>query len=109
MKAEVEEGVKGMGFGYTVILRPGLLVGERGERRVAEGVLRGVASGAGWVSSGWLKDWWAQDADVVGRAAVRAGVMCLEGKAPVGEGGVWVVGQGEIVRLGRESGGFAKA
>jgi hypothetical protein len=45
-----------------------------------------------------LKDMWAQDADVIARAAVKSGVMALEGKAP---SKVWVLGQDDIVRLGK--------
>lgn len=98
MKAELEEAVKGVGFEYTVVLKPGLLMGERGERRVVEGALRGVARGLAWVGGPWAVDWWAVDAGVVGRAAVRAGWECLRGARAEG---VWVVEQGEIVRLGK--------
>ena len=73
-------------------------MGKREEMRGAEGVLRGLAKALGSVSKGWLTDWWAQDADVIGRAAVSAGMMCAEGKR---EEGVWVIEQSEIVRLGR--------
>ncbi|RMZ68361.1 hypothetical protein GMOD_00009980 [Pyrenophora seminiperda CCB06] len=98
MKGELEDGVKKLGFKHTVILRPGLIVGERVESRPAEAALRWVARGLGGVSYKAV-DWWAQDAGVIGRAAVEAGVRCLEGKR--GEG-VWEVGMGEIVELGRK-------
>lgn len=103
MKAELEEAVKALEFSHTVILRPGLLVGERRDSRPAEAVLRGVARAAGMVGGGLLKDFWAQDADVIGRAAVSAGLRCLEEDGGGGkmEGRVWVVDQSEIVRLGR--------
>lgn len=77
MKAELEEAVKALEFPHTVILKPGLLVGERRDSRPAEAVLRGVARVAGMVGGGLLKDFWAQDADVIGRAAVSAGLRCL--------------------------------
>lgn len=96
MKGELEEGIKGLGFEHTVILRPGLLVGSREDTRVAEAVLRGVANAAGAIAHG-LKDFWAQDASTVGRAAVSAGLQALEGGKPK----VWDVGQAEIVKLGR--------
>lgn len=98
MKGELEEAVAGLGFPHCVILRPGLLLGKRTETRAPEAVFRSLANGLGMLSGGRLKDFWAQDADVVARAAVVAGMQCLEGKK--GEG-VWYMGQSEIVELGR--------
>lgn len=98
MKAELEEAVKALGFLHTVIIKPGLLVGSREESRPAEAILRGVAKGMGMISKGLLTDWWAQDADVIGKAAVSAGMQCAEGKRPQG---VWQIDQSEIVKLGR--------
>lgn len=96
MKGELEEGIKALGFEHTVILRPGLLVGAREDTRAAEAVLRGIANAAGSISNG-LKDFWAQDAVTVGRAAVNAGLQALEGRKPK----VWDIGQADVVRLGR--------
>jgi uncharacterized protein YbjT (DUF2867 family) len=96
MKGELEEAVKALDFEHTVILRPGLLVGERQESRPAEFVVRKIAGFAGALSKG-LKDFWAQDAEIVGRAAVSAGLAASEGEGPK----VWMVGQSDIVRLGR--------
>jgi uncharacterized protein YbjT (DUF2867 family) len=96
MKGELEEAVKALDFEHTVILRPGLLVGDRQESRPAEFVIRKIAGFAGALSNG-LKDFWAQDDEVVGRAAVTAGLQALEGKGPK----VSVVGQSDIVRMGR--------
>jgi len=80
-----------------VILRPGLLVGSRQEFRAAEWVLRKAATAMGSVSNA-LKDFWAQDVDVVARAAVKAGTECVEGRR---EEGVWMVQQADIIRMGR--------
>ncbi len=44
-----------------------------------------------------FKDFWAQDAEVVGKAAVNAALQALEGDRPK----VWLLGQSDIVRLGR--------
>ena len=99
MKAELEEEVKKLDFEHTVILRPGLLVGSRPDSRPAEAVVRAIANGFGKISKGWLTDWWAQDADVVARSAVRAGEQCLEGKR---EKGVWILSQGDIVKIGKK-------
>lgn len=98
MKAELDEAVKGLGFPHTVIVKPGLLVGTRKDSRPPEAVFRAIAKGLGAISKAALTEWWAVDADVVGRAAVAAGMQCLEGKR---EEGVWVVGQSDIIRLGR--------
>ncbi|KAI4159228.1 MAG: hypothetical protein LQ342_006748 [Letrouitia transgressa] len=99
MKAELEEAIKGLGFPHTVIVKPGLLVGKRSDTRLVEASLRYIAKGMGLVSKTWLTDWWAQDADVIGRAAVGAGLECTEGKK---DKGVWIVDQKEIIRIGRK-------
>jgi len=97
MKGELEESIEGLGFEYTVILRPGLIVGSREESRPAEAVVRKIAGFAGMLGNAF-KDPWAQDADVIAKAAVASGLQALEGKAPAK---VWTVGQSDIVRLGR--------
>ena len=98
MKAELDEAVKELGFPHTVLVKPGLLVGTRKDTRTTEAILRTIAKGMGAISKPWFKDWWAQDVDIIGRAAVAAGMQCLEGKR---EEGVWVVSQSDIIRLGR--------
>lgn len=97
MKGELEDAVKAMEFSHTVIIKPGLLVGSRQDTRVAEAMLQTVAKGLGTISKSWLTDWWAQDVDVIGRAAVAAALECSEGKR---EEGLWIVGQADIVRMG---------
>jgi len=99
MKGELEDAVKQLGFPHTVIVRPGLITGgKRSDSRPAEAVARGIASGLGMVSKHWLVDSWAQDADVIGKAAISAGTRCAEGKE---EEGVWGLNQADIIRLGR--------
>ncbi|KAI4620365.1 hypothetical protein J4E80_004891 [Alternaria sp. BMP 0032] len=97
MKGELEEAVKGLGFKHTVIIRPGLIVGERSESRPAEAALRSLAKGLRGLTPK-MTDWWAQDAGVIARAAVEAGVRCVDGKR---EEGVWVLEMRDIVELGR--------
>jgi len=97
MKAELEDAVQSLDFPHTVILKPGLLVGTRSESRPAEAAIRGIAKGLRSISKS-LTDFWAQDADVIGKAAVAASVQCIEGKR---EKGTWVISQSEIIRLGR--------
>lgn len=112
MKGELEDAVKALvetkehGVKHVIILRPGLIVGEREDSRPAEFVARKVAGWMGWVNPG-LQDFWAQDARVIGRAAVEAGVRAMRGRdgREGGEGveipRVWELGQRDIVRLGR--------
>jgi len=95
MKGELEDSVKALGFEHTVILRPGLILGNREESRPAEFAVRKVAGFMGMFSSS-LKDFWAQDSDVIAKAAISAGLKALEGGPKV-----WEVGQSEILRLGR--------
>ncbi|THY94082.1 NAD(P)-binding protein [Aureobasidium pullulans] len=98
MKGELDEAVKKLGFEHVVILKPGLLVGEREDSRPGEYMVRSFARALGWISGGVLKDSWAQDADVVARTAVAAAVEVVEGRN--GEE-VWVLNQREVLRMGR--------
>ncbi|KAF2847452.1 NAD dependent epimerase/dehydratase family protein-like protein [Plenodomus tracheiphilus IPT5] len=98
MRGELEDAVQLLGFKHTVILQPGLIVGDRNESRPAEAAVRTLAKGLRSLTPA-LTNFWAQDASVIARAAVSAGVMCVEGKK---EEGVWIVGQGDITRLGKE-------
>ncbi|KAJ4299013.1 Protein fmp52, mitochondrial [Kalmusia sp. IMI 367209] len=98
MKGQLEDKVKELGFKHTVILRPGLIQGTREESRPAEAVIRGFAGVLRKISPK-LTDFWVNEAGVIGKAAVVAGLRCVEeGK----EAGLWEVGQGEIEKLGRE-------
>ncbi|KAF2171315.1 hypothetical protein M409DRAFT_18429 [Zasmidium cellare ATCC 36951] len=97
MKGELEDAVKALEFEHVVIVRPGLIVGTRSETRTAEFVLRKIAGTAGAVSNK-LKDFWAQDDEVIARAAVKAGLDCAEGKE---KETVRILAQSDIVRLGR--------
>ena len=98
MKADLEEAVKDLKFPHTVIVKPGLLLGTRKDFRPPEAILQAIANGLGTISKRWLTEWWAQDADVIARAAVAAGMQCVEGKR---EAGVWIISQSDIIRLGR--------
>ena len=105
MKGELEEAVKEIGFPYTVIVKPGLLMGKRTDSRPAEALFRHLAYALGLISKRWLTDWWAQDVDIIGNATVAAGIQCLEGKR---EKGVWEVGMSDIIRLGRTEWKYGK-
>lgn len=80
-----------------MILRPGLIVGRRESHRAAEGLLQSLANGIGSLSQG-ARDSFAQDADVIARAAVAALRHVNEGTAP---DKYWVLEQADIIRLGR--------
>jgi len=97
MKGEIEEHIKELDFEHMVILRPGLIAGQREESRLVEGVARKLAAGLGMISS-HLKDPWAQEAEVIGKAAVSAGMKALNGQAPEK---VWILTASDIVKLGR--------
>ncbi|KAL4804346.1 protein fmp52, mitochondrial [Aspergillus unguis] len=101
MKGEIEENVKALGFERTVILRPGLIAGQRDESRPMEAVARFFAGAVGKVHSG-LKDGWAQEADVIGRAAVNAGLKALAGDVPEGSSNVWTLYGSDIIKHGKE-------
>jgi len=99
MKGDIEDAVKELGFKHCVILRPGLIVGDRDHSRPPEFVLRKIAEFAGAVSGNKLKDFWAQDSDVIAKAAVNAGLHCTEGKRE--DEGLWILTGADIIRLGR--------
>ena len=101
MKGDIEEDVKQLNFERTVILRPGLISGTREESRPAEATFRFIAGWAGKLHSG-LKDGWAQDADVIAKAAVKAGLKALEGDIPTGSEKVWTIEGRGIIDLAKE-------
>jgi uncharacterized protein YbjT (DUF2867 family) len=98
MKGEIEEFVKAQDYDHTIIIRPGLIAGTREESRPAEAALRGVAALAGRISTHWLKDFWAQDADVIAKAAVSAALKAENGEL---KDKVFVMGAKEIIEYGR--------
>ncbi|EED23419.1 conserved hypothetical protein [Talaromyces stipitatus ATCC 10500] len=101
LKGQIEEAAKQLGFEHTVFVRPGIIVGERGESRPAEAVMRFLATSVGKIHSS-LKDGWAQDADAISKASLAAGLKSLAGEAPAESEKVWIVDQAEIIRLARE-------
>jgi uncharacterized protein YbjT (DUF2867 family) len=100
MKGELEDRICDLGFKHTVFVRPGFIAGERTNREagVAEVALRWMAKGLGNVSPA-LKNPWAQDGELIAKAAVVVGMKCLDGKR---KEGVWEVAQRDIVSLGAE-------
>jgi len=98
MKGEIEEHVKEIDFDHTIIVRPGLIVGDRQESRPMEAIYRSIASGLGHLYSG-LKDPWAQDADVIAKAAILAAMRVNSGEI---KDKVVIVSQHDIIRLGKK-------
>ncbi|KAK0617349.1 hypothetical protein B0T14DRAFT_538913 [Immersiella caudata] len=82
MKQGVEDTVKELGFDNAVILRPGLILGEREEKKQLGGILNPAVHGIGKVFGMWAQDVLGQDALVIARAAVHAARLIEEGKAP---------------------------
>ncbi|KAK2754297.1 Protein fmp52, mitochondrial [Arachnomyces sp. PD_36] len=101
MKGELEEHVKELGFERTVFVRPGLINGDRQESRPQEAAFQFVANMMGKVHP-FLKESWAQDADYIAKASVKAGLLALEGKTPKGSEKVWIVSGSDIIRMGKK-------
>ena len=98
MKGEIEEYVKALNFDHTIIVRPGLIGGNREESRPSEAVIRGVAAVLGKINTYWLKDFWAQDAEVIGKAAVNAALKVNRGEL---KEKVILMNAKEIIQYGR--------
>lgn len=97
MKVGVEDTIRELGFDNAIIVRPGGILGERDHSRALEGVMQTAIRGLGRVSIG-LQDAIGQEAEVIGRAAVKAAELAAEGKAPEK---YWSIEAADIVRLGR--------
>ncbi|KAI1118293.1 NAD(P)-binding protein [Nemania sp. NC0429] len=99
MKNGVEDNIKALGFKQAIILRPGFLIGQREVVHAAGPFLESVARAAKTYLGQGAQDSWAQEDQVVARAAVRAATLAAEGKAP---SNFWILEQSDIVRLGRD-------
>ncbi|KAM5347639.1 hypothetical protein ACJ41O_007463 [Fusarium nematophilum] len=97
MKNGVEDAIRDLGFENSIILKPGLIMGERKESRLLEGLSDKVIRGIGKVSS-HAQDSLAQNGQEIARAAVRAAEIAAQGKAPER---YWVLEGADIVRHGR--------
>jgi uncharacterized protein YbjT (DUF2867 family) len=98
MKRGVENTIQELGFETAIILRPGLIMGDREVAHQGGPLMIGLAKGVGRIFGQGFQDAFAQDAEVIARAAVHAAKMAEEGKAPQK---YWVLEQSDIVRLGR--------
>lgn len=98
MKNGVEDAVRELDFEHAIILKPGTILGAREHARPAEAIFQSAVRSLSNISQG-LQDAMGQDAEVIGRAAVRAAQLVDEGKAP---SKYWVIEAGEILKLGRD-------
>ncbi|RDA93895.1 hypothetical protein CP533_4494 [Ophiocordyceps camponoti-saundersi (nom. inval.)] len=98
MKNGVEDAVRDLDFDQAVIVKPGLILGSREQTRMAESIFQKLAGVVGSVSPS-VRDVFAQDAQVIARAAVSAARLAEQGKAP---SKFWLVEAADIVRLGRD-------
>ncbi|ORY62553.1 uncharacterized protein BCR38DRAFT_486821 [Pseudomassariella vexata] len=96
MKQGVEDTIKELDFEQAIILRPGLILGDREKPKAP--IVNAIAKGLGSLHKG-LQDMIAQEADEIGRAAVNVAMMAREGKAPER---YWIVEGADIIKYGRE-------
>ncbi|KAI1813467.1 NAD(P)-binding protein [Poronia punctata] len=99
MKNGVEDAIKSLGFKQAIILHPGFLIGHREEQHAVYPVLEGFSRGMRSLLGQRVQDMFAQEGEVVARAAVKAASLAAQGKAPAK---YWVLEQSDIVRLGRD-------
>ncbi|KAG6005962.1 hypothetical protein E4U54_000255 [Claviceps lovelessii] len=97
MKNGVEDAIRHLGFDHAVILKPGMILGEREQSRFAEGIFQKVVRGMGRVHAG-LQNAVGQEAEVIARAAIKAAQLAEGGHAP---DKYWVVEASEILNLGK--------
>ncbi|GAB1315777.1 Protein fmp52, mitochondrial [Madurella fahalii] len=98
MKRGVEDTVKELGFETAVIVRPGLILGQREVPHQGGPLLNSAVRGLGRLLGQGVADKFGQEAEVIARAAVHAARIAEEGKAPEK---YWVLEAADIVRLGR--------
>ncbi|KAJ4263935.1 Protein fmp52, mitochondrial [Fusarium torreyae] len=97
MKNGVEDAIKELDFEQAIIVKPGMILGQRETSRTVEGIAQGAVNSLGRLSAGF-RDTIGQDADVIAKAAVRAAQLAKEGKAP---SKYWEIGGSDIIKLGR--------
>ncbi|KAI1369957.1 NAD(P)-binding protein [Xylaria arbuscula] len=99
MKIGVEDTIKSLDFKQAIILRPGLLMGQREVAHAGGPFFESVVRGLGTYIGQGIQDKLGQDGEVVARAAVKAAILAADGKAP---SKYWVLEQRDIARLGRD-------
>ncbi|KAK3941635.1 hypothetical protein QBC46DRAFT_458151 [Diplogelasinospora grovesii] len=100
MKNGVEDTIKELDFEHAIIVRPGLILGEREAPHggFGAGIANTVVTGMGSLFGMGVQDKVGQEADTIAKAAIHAARLAEQGKAP---SKYWVLEQNDIVRLGR--------
>ena len=98
MKQGVEDTVRDLGFDHAVILRPGLILGQREQDKHLGWLLNPAVRAIGRIAGGWAQDMLGQEAEVIARAAVHAAKLAEQGKAP---SKYWILEAKDVIRLGR--------
>lgn len=98
MKNGVEDTLRELEFEQTIVLKPGVIMGQREGGQALASAFGSFVGALGRVSAA-LRDGLGQDATVIARAAVAAEELAREGKAP---SKFWVLESSDIVRLGRD-------
>ncbi|KAK4503649.1 hypothetical protein PRZ48_004564 [Zasmidium cellare] len=96
MKVGVEDAIKELNFEQAIIMRPGMILGERETPKAPfwENLIGNIHK----ISPG-LQDAIGQDQVIIGRATVAALRLAQEGKAP---SKYWVVEKPDICKFGRD-------
>ncbi|KAG5976480.1 hypothetical protein E4U55_007325 [Claviceps digitariae] len=97
MKNGVEDTIRELGFDHAVILKPGMILGEREQSRLAEGIFQKAVRGLGRVHAS-LQNAVGQEAEVIARAAIKAAQLAEGGQAPEK---YWVLEASDILKLGK--------
>ncbi|KAF8524793.1 hypothetical protein BDD12DRAFT_870950 [Trichophaea hybrida] len=105
IKGKLEDDVAALGFEKCVVVRPGLILGDREKPRLVEVPFRMLVSLVSWVNADWGNHA-GQSCTMIAKAAIRAGMEegVWEGRKTVdGKNGgkVWYMAMGEIVELGK--------
>lgn len=99
MKQGVENTIRSLDFEQAVVLRPGIILGDREREHQGAPFLKSLIRGIGGLSQAW-HDNLGQEANVIARAAVKAALFAeVDNRA---RSQFWVIERQEIVRLGRD-------
>jgi uncharacterized protein YbjT (DUF2867 family) len=83
-KGEAEAAVAALGFPSLTVLRPGVLLGDRGESRPGEAIARAILPFVSPLLAGPFRPYRPIGADVVAAALVRAAAASLPGQHVLG-------------------------
>ncbi len=79
LKGEVDEAVSSAGLASVNIFRPSLLLGNRHEHRLGEGIMAPIAKGIAFLLAGKLKKYKPIESSLVAKAMVAAAKNALPG------------------------------